>query len=289
MQFDRGSLRQIGLATTALSAILCIATPAFADGNNFFSPVTNFITSPFGNNQQPGDDPNDIDYRPRPTLVVPPNSDLPPPQSAVARPPADWPKSSDSAAARRARADSRRPAPTADSMIDGKEPPPESDAPQTTAGGQGQRCSVQYGMPVCVAGPLADMGALNWFGNAGGLLGGNNDTGEVHLSGTPRRKYLSDPPVTYLAPVPISDEEQKEANQKATEAPSVQNGWCMMPGWFGCPAKQEIVHVSGSQSAAAAPATQGQPSGAPAAPAQPAAPPAPKTCMFGGFSGCSNN
>lgn len=303
MKFDRGSLRQISLASTALGAVLCVASPAFADGLNFLNPVTNFVTSPFGQSK-PGDDPNDIDYRPRPTLVVPPSNDLPPPQTATTSRPTDWPKSSDADAARRARADSRRPAPSADSMLDGKPPSgPEVDTPKGQAAAPGQRCTVQFGLPVCVGGGLADAtGGFGFFGggdggggllsSAGSLFGGGGDntgTGDVHLSANPGRKYLSDPPVTYLAPAPITEEEQEKANQavaKSEEKPM----WCVVPGMFGCTAGPgQIVHVPGSSetAAASAPAQGGTPA-APAAPAQPSFPTAPKTCMFGGLTGCSN-
>lgn len=295
MKLDRGSLLQIGLASTALSAILCVASPAFADGVNFLSPVTNFVTSPFANKNKTNDDPNDIDYRPRPTLVVPPTNDLPPPHAASARA-ADWPKSSDADAARRARADSRRPAPSNDSMLDGK-PPTPADTGTTvsqTASGQKQRCSVQFGVPICMGGPLADAGnSFNFFSGGSGLFGSSgSDASDVHLSANPGRQYLSDPPVSYLAPAPISEEAQKEANKevaKSQEKPM----WCVVPGMLGCtPAKGEIVHVPGSsETAAAAPeAAQGGAAAAPApaAPAQPPAQAAPKTCMFGGYSGCSN-
>ncbi len=284
MKFDRGTLRQIGLASTALSAILYVASPAFADGNNFLSPVTNLFG---GNNNKVDDDPADIDYRPRPTLVVPPTNDLPAPHAATVRA-ADWPKSPDSVAARRARADSRRPAPSADSMLDGV--PPSPPPAETAAGPNGQKCSVQFGVPVCMSGDLANAGGIfNWFGgnnDGGGLMIGGGDNGDVHLSANPGRKYLSDPPVSYLAPAPISEEQQEEAN-KAVAKSEEKPMWCVVPGMLGCsPDKGQIVHVPGSETAAAAPAQGG--GAATAAPAQPAAPAAPKTCMFGGFSGCSN-
>jgi hypothetical protein len=294
MKLDRGSLRQIGLASTALSAILYVASPAFADGVNFLSPVTNFVTSPFGNNKdKANDDPNDIDYRPRPTLVVPPTNDLPPPHAVSTRA-ADWPKSPDADAARRARADSRRPAPSNDSLLDGKPPTPADTGVTQTASGQKQRCSVQFGVPICMGGGLADASSgFNFLGGGGGggLFGsGGGDGKDVHLSANPGRKYLSDPPVSYLAPAPISEEQQEKANEavaKSEEKPM----WCVVPGMLGCtPGKGQIVHVPGSsETAAAAPeAAQGSAAAAPAAPAQPPAQTAPKTCMFGGYSGCSN-
>ncbi|HTJ01729.1 MAG TPA: hypothetical protein VL492_02985 [Methylovirgula sp.] len=288
MKLDRASLRQIGLASTALSAILYVAAPAFADGVNFLSPVTNFVTAPFNHNKT-NDDPNDIDYRPRPTLVVPPTNDLPPPHAVSTRA-ADWPKSPDADAARRARADSRRPAPSNDSMLDGRPPTGPDASPAQTA--NGQKCTVQFGVPICMGSALADASSgFNLFGGGGGggLFGsGGGDAADVHLSANPGRQYLSDPPVSYMAPAPISEEAQKEANKevaKSQEKPM----WCVVPGMLGCtPAKGEIVHVPGSNETAAASPAQGGAAMAPAAPAQPAAPPAPKNCMFGGFSGCSN-
>ena len=97
-----------GLALAAIAAWLALALPgpASADDNWWNSMLGLVGMGP----HKPADDA--IDYSARPALVVPPKMDLPPPQTAVARP-TDWPNDPDAAARRRAEADSRRPAPPA--------------------------------------------------------------------------------------------------------------------------------------------------------------------------------
>ncbi|QXX74499.1 hypothetical protein [Methylovirgula sp. HY1] len=186
MNFERGLLRRIGLASTAVGAILFaglpLAEPAWAGGDNMFSSVTDFFKSPFGGGKPAaGNNANGaIDYRPRPALVVPQTYNLPQPQPHVAHIP-DWPKEPDAVALRKAKADSRRPAPPSDASTSASQDTRviTSDVPVTKS-----KCST-FGMPVC----------MPW--------GKHDDNGKLRLRASMPRKYLTDPPVDYTEAVEI--------------------------------------------------------------------------------------
>jgi hypothetical protein len=236
MDLERRLLRHIGFASTAVGVLLFATSPVLADGN-FFSPLTNLITSPFGSSKKKvstDDGGSTIDYRPRPMLVVPPNNDLPPPHPAIVRS-KDWPKDPDANALRKARADSRQLAPAADSRLDmdspdtladDSPPPSEPAAPSPPP-----NCTTIGGMPFCVTTPW---GKITLPG--GGKAASASGNGDVHLSSTPTRKYLIDPPVTYLVPVQVSESDQKQA-----AAAEKSKSKCLIPtpGWFGCPANDQ--------------------------------------------------
>jgi hypothetical protein len=101
-------IRGLTLAASAAWLGLVMPGPGPAKADDWWNSMLGMVG--MGPKQQPADD--SIDYSARPALVVPPKMDLPPPQTAVARP-ADWPKDPDVAARHRAEADSRRPAPPA--------------------------------------------------------------------------------------------------------------------------------------------------------------------------------
>ncbi len=245
MNFERGLLRRMGLASTAVGAFLCaalpMATPAQADGDNIFSPVTNFFKSPFGGGKAAADNSNNgaIDYRPRPALVVPPSYDLPPPQAPAARA-ADWPKERDAAALRKARADSRRPAPPTDSSAGDGASSEDGGAPSQDAAvapnepTRSANCTSVVGTPVCVSTPWANVDLPN-LGKIPGLnlIPGLNkpdqeSAADIRLNPHPTRKYLTDPPVDYMEAVQVPQEKQAAAkgqdkaqaeDQKVTRAP----------------------------------------------------------------------
>ncbi len=249
MDFERGLLRHIGLASTAVGAFLCVALPAAspaqaqASDGNMFSSVTNFVSAPFGGGKPASVDDNNgvIDYRPRPALVVPPTNDLPPPQSQGARSP-DWPKDPDGTALRKAKADSRRPAPSAGSAAGADAGPSQGVYVPV----DGPNCNSVAGMPMCFTMP---------WGQEVTLPGAKKDNQGVRLTTSASRKYLTDPPVTYMEAVQLSQNEpghaQDQGGQKATgavaaapapgEKPPVK---CMFPGWFGCPAQTQAVQLS---------------------------------------------
>lgn len=204
MNFERGLLRRMGLASTAvgafLYAVLPMAEPAQAGDDNMFSSVTNFFQAPFGGGKPGADKSNDrvIDYRPRPALVVPPSYNLPHPQSSVTRS-ADWPKASDAAALREAKADSRRPAPLADqaaSDVASGDAGQESRIIRSGAPAPQSNCTSVAGMQVCA--PWGKI-SLPGFGKD------EADSGDIRLNAHPKRKYLTDPPVDYMEAVDVPE------------------------------------------------------------------------------------
>lgn len=222
MDFEKGLLRRTGLAATTAGALLLAALPgaepALAGDGNMFSSITNFFKEPFGGKSEADHNTNGaIDYRPRPALVVPPTYNLPPPQKHVQRS-ADWPKDPDAAALRRARADSRQPAPRSDDLTAAADPAAANSAPAdqpedkriAIGGGNPGQCTSWAGIPICLSTP--------WK-----LFHPGGDNSEVYLTGTPTRKYLVDPPVNYLEPaVPgqSADDTRSEPDEKVSRVSS---------------------------------------------------------------------
>lgn len=198
MNFERGLLRRMGLASTAvgafLYAVMPMAGPAQAGDDNMFSSVTNFFAAPFGGGK-PADNVNNgsIDYRPRPTLVVPPSYNLPPPQPHSTRA-ADWPKDPDATALNKARADSRRPAPLSDPAAGGRQ---DIRVIKTDAPLPKDKCTT-FGMPLC----------LPWGKHA-------DNNGKLVLQSSMPRKYLTDPPVDYTEAVEIPKKGQAVEKKQA--------------------------------------------------------------------------
>jgi hypothetical protein len=309
MDFEKGMLRHIGLASIGVGAFLCMAlpasSPARAGDDNVFSPVSNFLTAPFGGGKPAAatidDNSGAIDYRPRPALVVPPTNDLPPPHASVTRS-ADWPKDPDATALRRAKADSRRPAPSTESQSNG-------DAAHGTKEVvlQGPKCGTVVGMPACFTTPWGEI-------NLPGTTKGGSDQAGVHLSTTATRTYLIEPPVSYMEAVELSPEEsgkvEDRVDQKltATAAPGGASPYrpptsCMFPGMLGCP--QDALGVTSAKQpnilngqyeepgpgpgasaapSAAAPSITASSASAPSAAAPSSGP--PKQCLFPGMLGC---
>ncbi|MGA3302442.1 MAG: hypothetical protein ABSC72_04050 [Methylovirgula sp.] len=197
MNFQDGSPRGFGLTSAAIGALMVAALscplPVHADG--LPNPLANFMGG--------GTDNGPIDYRPRPALVVPPTNDLPPPQTSSTVPSANWPKAPDTKILNAAKADSRRPAPSEDSQLSG------DAANQKVVFQDENECNKVLGMPMCLSG----------WGQDGGR------PKPVVLT-TQQRRYLIDPPATYLAAVPM----QPGDARYAPPPPS-----CSTPGWFGCP------------------------------------------------------
>lgn len=197
MSFQNGLPRGFGLTSAAVGALMALmlscAQPVRADG--LPNPLANFLGG--------GNDNGPIDYTPRPALVVPPTNDLPPPQSSSNVPGANWPKAPDTKVLNAAKADSRRPAPSEDSQLSG------DTANQKVVVRDENDCNKILGMPMCMEG----------WGQEGGR------PKPVVLTATQRR-YLIEPPTSYLAPVPM---QQADANF-VPPTPS-----CATPGWFGCP------------------------------------------------------
>jgi hypothetical protein len=195
--------RRVGLclaATVILGTGFGAVQPAWADGDNFFSPVLGMIG--MGNNDK--HDPvkaNGIDYSPRAPLVVPPTRDLPPPQPRATRG-ANWPNDPDASMRRKAEADSRRPAPQVVSN-------------QPVSG------PIKVRMNDCVPGQCPDDSFWDKV-KATFTLSQKQD---VVLSGVePNRDYLIDPPSGYRRPLPLSEQPVAAQPQPAKTTPTEQQG-----------------------------------------------------------------
>lgn len=276
MDCEKGRLRRLGLASTAIGAILtgavfCTALP-FAGparaGDDMLGTVGSWVNNLPLINEKPQTDGGAIDYRPRPALVVPPNSDLPPPQPAASTSP-NWPKASDSTALVNARADSRRPAPSADVL------PPGDSNDAVFVRDTGPNCNSLMGIPMCFNAP--------WGQEV--KLPGATESKEARgvMVKTQPRKYLIDPPAAYTEPVQLSEADQKATvstqaapvvgaamaggSNPSEPAPAPGKSKCMFaPGWFGCPYYTEADTAQPAQasqaqaSAATQPPTLARPS-----------------------------
>jgi hypothetical protein len=230
-------MRGVALVAGAawLAFMLPGAAPARAD-DNWWNNMLGFVG--MGPKQQPADDA--IDYSARPTLVVPPKMDLPPPQAALPKP-ADWPNDPDAAARRRAEADSRRPAPPAPPASPDDASADDSDQSGQQAQAQappGKRTEAASWIGSSSAG-ISGAGSSVFSGSSGGLSAPNFDLSNWSLSNwnpfdktddtkaartlrvgvEPPREYLTQPPPGYEAPVAV-DTDTSAAVSSVRTAPA---------------------------------------------------------------------
>lgn len=224
------------LALTASAAWLALALPGAAHADDWWNSVLGFIG--WGPNKAD----QGIDYTARPALVVPPKMDLPPPQTAVAKP-ADWPNDPDVAARRAADADSRRPAPptpvadatdngdttdTADQSASQAKPVAGKDAKNLnwvgsqSAGLSGAGTSVFSGGSQALSMPNFDITNISTWNP----FSAHDDTKEVRtlkVGDEPQREYLTQPPPGYRSPVAVDTDSDttQDASAPAAAAASV--------------------------------------------------------------------
>ena len=186
MIFDMVLRHRLGLAT-AVAALLSVAgfssaAPARAEEDtNMFNSVLGFVGMQFDKEQ------DSIDYRARAPIVVPPRTDLPPPNGAVRGP--AWPKDPDIAAERRAALDSRRPAPqlTPNSRVEMSQTELQQGRGPLPADGPPDECQAGAGTPICLYTPWKVLKSV--------VTGFHSDT--VQPGPEPPRKYLTEPPPGY--------------------------------------------------------------------------------------------
>jgi hypothetical protein len=142
-----------------------------------------------------------IDYNPRAPLVIPPNTDLPPPQTTAATP-ADWPKEAhrkkptskkklDANASVR-QADTERAIAPAAEMNGGPKPAAGADGPPSTPSDPIDNTSDYGGRPLA-ASIVDKMDVFN-------LLGHKPEQAQFHHE--PPRVLLTQPPTGYQTPSP---------------------------------------------------------------------------------------
>jgi hypothetical protein len=186
MIFDMVSRHRLGLAT-AVAGLLSVAgfssaTPASAEEDtNMFNSVLGFVGMQFDKEQ------DSIDYRARAPIVVPPRTDLPPPNAAERGP--AWPKDPDMAAERRAALDSRRPAPqlTPNSRVEMSQTELQQGRGPLPSDGPPDECQAGAGTPLCLYTPWKLLKSV--------VTGFHSDT--VQPGPEPPRRYLTEPPMGY--------------------------------------------------------------------------------------------
>jgi hypothetical protein len=198
MVFDRFMQKtSIAAAAGALIGSLALAalspSPArAAEDTNMFNSVLGFVGLQFDKESE------SIDYRARAPLVLPPKMDLPPPQNASTRRPADWPVDPDVVRRRKEQADSHRPAPqitpntraelTKEQLMANRgesvvvDEKPDSDG-----------CTAFAGTSMCIGSP--------WQYVSQKMGMSKKEDEKVVLSGQePPRRYLTEPPPGYRIP-----------------------------------------------------------------------------------------
>ncbi len=196
MAFHRLRLSQKTCAAAAGAALLFGAwhpTPVrAAEDTNVFNSFLGF----FG--MQADKEKESIDYRARAPLVVPPKTDLPPPQASAAHRTPDWPIDPDVEARRKAQADSHRPAPqitpntrvemSKTELLEGRSDQPPAEDPK------GNGCGAFGGASGCGG------SAWQYVTEKLGIAKETADDKVVYTGKEPDRKYLTEPPPGYRAP-----------------------------------------------------------------------------------------
>jgi hypothetical protein len=223
-----------GLALAASASWLALALPGSAQADDWWNSVLGVVG--LGPNK-PTDD--SIDYSARPALVVPPKMDLPPPQTATAKP-ADWPNDPDVAARRKAEADSRRPAPPtppSDASSSDNQSDQADDADQTgqTPGNQpaaaqktkaadwiGSQSAGLSGGGTSVFGtggqPLSLPNVSSWNPSDWNPFGKSDNTQAARtlkVGVEPQRQYLTQPPPGYRSPVAVDTDSETSQDTSA--------------------------------------------------------------------------
>jgi hypothetical protein len=197
MVFDQVKLRLRGTVPAfaftvifALAALLCLGpSPVRAQSPQEDTNPVNSMLGFFG--MQFDKDKEDIDYRARAPLVIPPRLDLPAPKQAARG--ADWPKDPQIEERRHAAVAAQRPAPqiTPNTRVEMSaaelQAQRHADAP---AAGPPDDCQAGAGTPICLYTPWK---LLQSFGSPSQI-----NTADIGVE--PPRKYLTEPPPGYRKP-----------------------------------------------------------------------------------------
>jgi hypothetical protein len=225
LPFDSRRTRSLVAATSgvALAAMLA-ASPARADGDMWNSMLGWVGMGHKADAATDGPDDGAIDYTPKPSLVVPPKMDLPPPQASTSTP-ADWPHDPDATARAKAEADSRRPAPSSDSTASDSTGDFVADADKAKPdNGESEQCSDAAGKPICFYGPSSLLNFTKGWGNMGGMFSTHpEDTSKLRIGQEPPREYLVQPPPGYQMPK-VKDEDDSDADADTSKYDSVDVG-----------------------------------------------------------------
>ncbi|VFU10840.1 conserved exported protein of unknown function [Methylocella tundrae] len=195
---------QLIAAIFALAASID-ASPAWAQAPEQGGNPVNSVLGFFG--MQPDKSKEEIDYRARAPLVVPPRFDLPKPKEVAHG--ADWPNDPDISERRHAAAAAQRPAPQARGETASQEEGGRAEAPG--AGGTPDDC--QPGA-LCINAPWKILQNM-----VGGVTGAKPETDTVATGEEPPRNYLTEPPSGYRKPL----EDATATAEPAKETPDPAN------------------------------------------------------------------
>lgn len=134
-----------------------------------------------------------IDYRERSPLVIPPKIDLPPPQSASAETPANWPKDVDAVERKRLRAAEKN-------RVMGNQGARPLTPSELAVGKTKHVAATEPLQPGVTTSPMMSPSQLGFNGNLFGTLFGGSKTESVPFTGEPERETLTQPPPGYQTP-----------------------------------------------------------------------------------------
>lgn len=134
-----------------------------------------------------------IDYRERSPLVIPPKIDLPPPQSASAGTPANWPKDVDATERRRIRAAEKN-------RVMGAAGARPLTPAELAVGKTKHVAATEPLQPGVNTNPMMSPSQLGFKGNLFGTLFGGSKTESAPFTGEPEREQLTQPPPGYQTP-----------------------------------------------------------------------------------------
>ena len=86
------ALLRVAVGAAFVGLVVGLNAPAARAEDDANPSAWSKLMQSMGLKKPPGADPDDIDYRERPPLVVPPGRNLPPPAANAAVPTADWPR-----------------------------------------------------------------------------------------------------------------------------------------------------------------------------------------------------
>lgn len=135
-----------------------------------------------------------IDYRERSPLVIPPKIDLPPPRSASAEAPANWPKDVDEVERQRLRQAAKKRVRSEDEA--------RPLMPSELAAGKTKHVAATEPLNPGYKGPMMSPSELGFKGNLFGTMFGGTKTESAPFTGEPEREQLTQPPPGYQTPSP---------------------------------------------------------------------------------------
>jgi hypothetical protein len=174
--FKNVSVKSLAVSAASLLLIGCwnVLPAGAAEDTNTFNSFLGFFGMQFDKEK------DEIDYRARAPLVIPPKMDLPAPRAADAHRPADWPSDPDINARRKALVDMSNPDGPGGRSVTVEEP-------------KGDSCSAFGGSSFCIGSPW------QYVTEKMGIA--PKSDGNVVLTGEePPRKYLTEPPPGYRIP-----------------------------------------------------------------------------------------